>query len=246
MKYTTILLRWNERAIRGYADLLPATILAGHKERECFEHRVQGPRGGEYRAKCRLTGGGTSVDLDYERFSEFNLARDMELGVLRLDLGDANRGAIEGVKWKQKGTSRFEVADVDVEYTSPPPGRLDMLYEGAVRRLLRNGFVRSARARQMCVVNHGSACVVCGFDFGQTYGPVADGFIHVHHLKPLSKGRRRHRVDPVTDLRPICANCHAAIHLQNPEFSLEQLSRMVARSHGAPPPNATTLTRGTA
>src|SRR5439155_27293634 len=75
-----------------------------------------------------------------------------------------------------------------------------------------------------------TSCSVCGFDFGQTYGPLADGYIHVHHLKPLSARRRRHAVDPVTDLRPVCANCHAAIHLRNPEFTLEELRELMANA----------------
>ena len=38
------------------------------------------------------------------------------------------------------------------------------------------------------------------------------GFIHVHHLRPLSEIRGEYMVDPVADLCPVCPNCHAVIH----------------------------------
>jgi 5-methylcytosine-specific restriction protein A len=54
--------------------------------------------------------------------------------------------------------------------------------------------------------------VVCGFDFEERYGPRGTGYIEVHHLVPLSKLEGATSVDPTSDLRPVCANCHAMIH----------------------------------
>lgn len=79
--------------------------------------------------------------------------------------------------------------------------------------MLANRCERDPLARRRCVAHYGLTCVVCEFNFGAAYGPAADGFIHVHHLKPLSEIGSEYMVDPVADLRPVCPNCHAVIHL---------------------------------
>jgi predicted HNH restriction endonuclease len=68
---------------------------------------------------------------------------------------------------------------------------------------------------------------VCGYSFGATYGNSAVGYIHVHHLKPLASIGEEYIIDPIKDLRPICANCHAVIHLRQPPYSLEEIKDML-------------------
>lgn len=97
------------------------------------------------------------------------------------------------------------------------------LVEGAVYRTLVNAYERDLEARRLCIAAHGTSCCVCGFNFGAAYGSVADGYIHVHHLKPLSEVRQAHAVDPVADLRPVCPNCHAVIHRRIPPYSIEEV-----------------------
>jgi 5-methylcytosine-specific restriction protein A len=84
--------------------------------------------------------------------------------------------------------------------------------EGALASVLSNRYERDPRARQECIRHYGSSCVVCGINFAETYGGLGAGFIHVHHLTPLSGRRMQHRVDPIRDLRPVCPNCHAMLH----------------------------------
>src|SRR5262249_26406368 len=55
--------------------------------------------------------------------------------------------------------------------------------ERALCQLSVNRYERSPIARQRCLDHHGVTCSVCGFDFEATYGEVAAGFIHVHHLR---------------------------------------------------------------
>ena len=86
------------------------------------------------------------------------------------------------------------------------------LVEGAVQRISVNAYERDREARNICMAHHGTDCCVCGFSFGRFYGESAEGFIHVHHLRPLSEIGKAYVVDPVTDLRPVCPNCHAVIH----------------------------------
>ena len=53
-------------------------------------------------------------------------------------------------------------------------------------------------------------------------------YIHVHHLRPLSEIKASYVVDPKEDLRPVCPNCHAVIHLRKPSFTLEEVLAMLA------------------
>ena len=99
--------------------------------------------------------------------------------------------------------------------------------EGFVRRVLVNSYERSPAARSKCIEAHGTACVVCGFDFGSAYGSVARDYIHVHHLRPLSEVRKGYEVDPVKDMRPVCPNCHAVIHIGGECRSIEVVRGLI-------------------
>ena len=59
--------------------------------------------------------------------------------------------------------------------------------------------------------------------FSERPGHPPDGFIHVHHLRQLSEIRKEYLVDPIKDLRPVCPNCHAVLHLRNPAYSIEEV-----------------------
>lgn len=100
--------------------------------------------------------------------------------------------------------------------------------EGDRLDVLQSLIERDPKARAACIRVHGTACSVCGFCFAETYGEMGDGFIHVHHLRPLAEGVRE--VDPIEDLRPICPNCHAMIHRRTPPLSIEELSEVLLSS----------------
>lgn len=101
------------------------------------------------------------------------------------------------------------------------------LVEGALTRITVNAYERNLKARQECIQEHGCQCCICGFDFGVKYGKLAEGYIHVHHLRSLSEIRDEYEVDPVADLRPVCPNCHAVIHRRNPPYSIEEVKSMI-------------------
>lgn len=84
--------------------------------------------------------------------------------------------------------------------------------EGAKITVVVNKYERDPRNRRMCIDHYGYRCQACGMDFGETYGPLAEGFIHVHHRKPVSEIGDDYVVDPVKDLIPLCPNCHAMVH----------------------------------
>ena len=95
--------------------------------------------------------------------------------------------------------------------------------EGSVRRVTVNAYERNEKARAACIAHYGARCIICGFDFQTQYGDIGIGVIHVHHLNLLSEVGAAHTVDPINDLRPVCPNCHTAIHLENPPRSIEQI-----------------------
>jgi 5-methylcytosine-specific restriction protein A len=105
--------------------------------------------------------------------------------------------------------------------------------EGDVSTVLVNRYERDRRARNACVAAHGLRCSVCDLDFGEMYGPHGAGFIHVHHLFELSAVGSAHEVDPVTDLRPVCPNCHAMLHRGGRLLSIEELKKVIVRARRA-------------
>jgi predicted HNH restriction endonuclease len=109
-----------------------------------------------------------------------------------------------------RGASGRDVRRSGIDGEERVPNRAYL--EGAAVRVLVNRYERHREAREECIAHHGAACSVCRFDFSRVYGRHGEGFIHVHHLVPLSSVGRRYRVDPVNDLVPVCPNCHAMLH----------------------------------
>lgn len=112
----------------------------------------------------------------------------------------------------------------------PIPAR-DTYTEGRPLTKESLAWERDPRARRRCIAIHGTACAVCGFDFGKTYGPEFAGKIEVHHLHPLSEIREEHETDPASDLVPVCPNCHRMLH-SDPDggvFSVEELKELMKK-----------------
>lgn len=95
--------------------------------------------------------------------------------------------------------------------------------EGAKKQITVNAYERDPTAKLRCVKRWGAACVVCDFDFGAVYGRLGDGFIHVHHLKPMHCIGKEYLLNPEEDLRPVCPNCHAMLHRQKVVLSIDEL-----------------------
>lgn len=102
--------------------------------------------------------------------------------------------------------------------------------EGSVKEIRVNAYERNPSARKKCLEYWKYICQCCGFDFEKTYGAIGKNFIHVHHKIPLSEIREEYSLDPINDLIPVCANCHAMIHRQNPAYSIEQIKDYLTQS----------------
>ncbi len=103
-------------------------------------------------------------------------------------------------------------------------------YEGAKQTITVNRYERNNQARQQCIEYYGTSCYICGFDFEQAFGELGKGFIHVHHLIPLSEINQEYQINSIKDLRPVCPNCHAIIHKKNPPFSIEEMKTILNKN----------------
>jgi 5-methylcytosine-specific restriction protein A len=120
-----------------------------------------------------------------------------------------------------------------IEYLPTETAQFDgdeFLKEGKVVQVLVNRYERNQKARQECIRHYGDKCFICGFDFTTTYGDIAKGFIHVHHLTQLSDINQEYHVDPINDLIPVCANCHSVIHLTKPAMTIDELKELLKKS----------------
>ncbi len=104
--------------------------------------------------------------------------------------------------------------------------------EGRKRIGLHVSYERSPKNRELAIEIHGTTCEVCKFDFDKTYGPEhAGGYIQIHHIKPLSKYEGK--VDPETDLVPLCANCHVMAHRKKDTVtSVDELKALIEKAKG--------------
>jgi 5-methylcytosine-specific restriction protein A len=93
--------------------------------------------------------------------------------------------------------------------TRPAPGTYP---QHAVTRVEVNRYEQDPDARRACIAHHGTSCAACGFSFEQKYGEIGRDFIPVHHLVPVSQLGSSYELDPIADLIPLCANCHAMAH----------------------------------
>jgi len=66
--------------------------------------------------------------------------------------------------------------------------------------------------------------------FENQYGSYGKGYIHVHHLVPLSKIGKDYVVNPIQDLRPVCPNCHAMLHKNTQVLQIEELKSIINKA----------------
>ncbi|WP_321506949.1 EVE domain-containing protein [uncultured Methanoregula sp.] len=89
-------------------------------------------------------------------------------------------------------------------------------------------YERDPNNRKAAIKYHGTQCSVCGFDFSRMYKQRGQGFIEIHHVKPISTYEKEMEVDPKNDLVPVCANCHRMIHrFRNNVLSVEELRKII-------------------
>lgn len=109
----------------------------------------------------------------------------------------------------------------------PEDQRSNDLFEGRSYAVTQTKYERNTEARRRCLSHYGHSCAVCHFNFEETFGELGKNFIHVHHLRQISEAGGHYKIDPVTDLRPVCPNCHAMLHRSDEPWNLEAIKRLL-------------------
>lgn len=106
--------------------------------------------------------------------------------------------------------------------------------EGQSFEEISRRYERRLVNREICLSVRGRRCHCCNMDFGEMYGELADGYIEVHHLTPVSQLGAGYQINPVIDLVPICSNCHSVVHLTTPPRNVDELRALLRTPESAP------------
>lgn len=140
-------------------------------------------------------------------------------------------GAAVEIPPEDEAAVRFlwaEYPPVPVDPTTPPPGTLP---KNALATAPINRYEWDRQARKACIDHHGTSCSACGFSFEAVYGDIGKDFIQVHHIVPVSLVGGDYELDPLTDLVPLCPNCHAMAHRRKPvPYTPAELRTLISRA----------------
>jgi hypothetical protein len=176
----------------------------------------------------------------HSRYQGFTKISDTRLAEIEDDYGSIEELIKEILQYEgdglpdelQPGTDPSEkIAEESLEVDDVTHGEIDEKVvpdsEGRKRLVQHVSYERSQKNRREAIEKHGTTCAVCEFNFDETYGKdYADGYIQIHHIKPLSEYEGE--VDPETDLVPLCANCHAMAHKRRDTVtSIEELKELM-------------------
>lgn len=103
--------------------------------------------------------------------------------------------------------------------------------EGQVTYRWSRRYERSAANRALAIELHGRTCLVCRINLNEYYGPLASGYVEIHHLIPVSSMDGPATVDPRTDLVPLCANCHRMAHRKWPPYTPTELRASISHQN---------------
>lgn len=145
-----------------------------------------------------------------------------KIGGFKPELEDGN---LVQIKEDYYASAKFGTTNISEEVTEPKN-----YFEGASSLISINTYERNWKARMKCIEHFGYECQVCGFDFEKVYGQLGKDYIHVHHIISLSEIKENYEVNPITDLIPICPNCHALIHRTKPALSIETLKEQLSKT----------------
>lgn len=102
--------------------------------------------------------------------------------------------------------------------------------EGKSKKVYVNVFERNTAARNKCIDYYGYICKICDFDFEKKYGEIGKNFIHVHHIVDISSIGTEYELNPISDLIPVCPNCHAMLHKKKPAYKIIELKKLLLNS----------------
>ena len=155
------------------------------------------------------------------------LVLSMNKGQLELGIDEGEPDAHIVCRW----TGRFAAAVVAILPTEDTGLSVEPEVigypDGALTTVQTNRYERDRRNRAAAIAIHGTACKGCGLEMGTRYGPVAAGFVEIHHITPVSQLGAGYVIDPVRDLVPLCPNCHAVAHRRDPPLTVNEISLLL-------------------
>ena len=114
-------------------------------------------------------------------------------------------------------------ADYNITHTSN-------ISEGKKITIYSTKYERSKQNRDLALKIHGYSCCICSINFKEKYGDIGEGFIHIHHVKPLYSLEVEAVIDPMNFLVPVCPNCHAMIHRKKGQIvSIEEMKKIIIK-----------------
>jgi 5-methylcytosine-specific restriction protein A len=133
---------------------------------------------------------------------------------------------IEHLRYIEKDKALDNIVTNDIE--SELSEEEHFYTDGTVKEYFGKRYERKPENRKKAIALHGLHCFVCDFNFEKTYGERGKDFIEVHHVNPLSTIKEKVVINPVTDLVPVCSNCHRMIHRKKDEvLSIEELKKIL-------------------
>jgi len=116
-----------------------------------------------------------------------------------------------------------------------------IIEEGALDNRTTTQRVRSAKLREIAINEFKKAhngqvfCVVCGFNFSETYGEHGKDFIEIHHIEPMHlmdiEGEKTTIEKALKKVAMVCPNCHKMIHRDKGKMlSIEELKALLKKA----------------
>ena len=115
--------------------------------------------------------------------------------------------------------------DVQEQFAVPPDAPLIEIRRYKLHRRIERNSAATRAAKKF----HGTRCQACELDFVERYGPIGEGFIEAHHLRPISKLEEGVPVkyDLAVDFAVLCSNCHRMIHRSSDPSDLAAFRKLV-------------------
>jgi predicted HNH restriction endonuclease len=105
----------------------------------------------------------------------------------------------------------------------------DEFVEGFKNEIIKENSYRDRKLIDAAKKHFEPTCAICKFNFEKTYGLHGKGFIEMHHLIPISEGKR---ISTVKDLVPVCSNCHRMLHKGKITLDVEDIKKMIQKNRG--------------
>ncbi len=104
------------------------------------------------------------------------------------------------------------LSDEDLDSSYEQEESIIFELEGSQKEITSKVYERIPKLRKACIehfkTENGIKCEICGFNFKEHYEEAGNDIIEVHHIVPLNEIKKPRTINPITDLLPVCSNCH--------------------------------------